>query len=614
MNAEVDPSLTQGRLCIVLAAVLWSTSGAYTKLLTNVMPEHFDQPPIATVQIACFRVFFAGLLLVPLLRRADLSFRPLMLGSAACFAVMNLLFVTAIAEGTAANAILLQYTAPMWMYLVSVFCLGEPADRRGTIALAIGMTGIAVIVAGGWKDDQLLTILIALGSGVTYAGVLIFLRLMRGQSSRWLTVWNHLCGAAVVMPLLIGQPVPTWQQFIVLFMFGTTQMGLAYWLVARGLRVVSPQEAGALTLLEPLLNPLWAFLVSPATETPPPATYIGGVLILGALAWRYWPRQQSGRVHAGGNRGLRRLGDRRQVAAVDDDLHYRLHVRRQLGLLAELAAQGRAKFGIGAGDGELVPAAGLGTAGRDAAGKRHDDAWGLGYGLRAALRRQEGCVEVASHEPEVAAHQAFSIAEAPVDDKLPRQDRHHPHAPAETDIANLMAVAEIRQLAAEFEPGRFVEQVETRRGRTGQHVLADADQQRALQGWDAVLAKARHMKLHNGTRSAIGRGEGRVAAGTDIAVEAGLAVAQDGARGVAGGGRDGVVEPEAIAGGDEDLRVDAAESLGVGVVDCGMVHGCVTFSVCYLGSPVMSDWAKSVSHFLCSGVSGTEQPRADPTR
>jgi drug/metabolite transporter (DMT)-like permease len=294
MNADTPPlTPTQGRLCVALAAVLWSTSGAYTKLLTNVMPEQFGQPEIESSQIACYRVFFAGLVLVPLLRRSDLSFRPLMLASGACFALMNWLFITAQAEGTAANAVLLQYTAPMWMYVVSVFCLGEPANRRGTIALVVGMIGIAVIVAGGWEGGQASVILLALASGVGYAGVMIFLRLLRGQSSRWLTVWNHLCGAVALVPLLIGRPTPTWQQYVVLFLFGTTQMGLAYWLVARGLRVVSPQEAGAITLLEPLLNPVWAYLVSPATETPPLTTYVGGALILGALAWRYWPRRSN---------------------------------------------------------------------------------------------------------------------------------------------------------------------------------------------------------------------------------------------------------------------------------------------------------------------------------
>jgi DME family drug/metabolite transporter len=59
--------------------------------------------------------------------------------------------------------------------------------------------------------------------------------------------------------------------------------------VARGLRVINPQEAGAIALLEPVLNPLWAYLVSPATEVPPVTTFVGGAMIVGALAWRYSP-------------------------------------------------------------------------------------------------------------------------------------------------------------------------------------------------------------------------------------------------------------------------------------------------------------------------------------
>jgi drug/metabolite transporter (DMT)-like permease len=64
--------------------------------------------------------------------------------------------------------------------------------------------------------------------------------------------------------------------------------------MARGLRVVSSQEAGVITLLEPLLNPLWAYLVAPQRESPTGYTFAGGALILGALAWRYWPRGKTG--------------------------------------------------------------------------------------------------------------------------------------------------------------------------------------------------------------------------------------------------------------------------------------------------------------------------------
>jgi drug/metabolite transporter, DME family len=289
---ESIPSPTHGRACIVLGALLWSTSGAFTKILTKDTAFGLNEPHVFAVQIAFYRVLFAGLVLAPTLRRHDFSWRGLMLVSAGCFAVMNFLFVTAMDLGTAANAILLQYTAPMWMYLACITLLGEPADRRSSVALAVGLAGIGIIVAGTWQGGgQLAVVAIALGSGITYAGVMICLRVLRGLSSRWLTVWNHLCGAIALVPFLWAMPLPTWPQLVCLVIFGAFQMGLPYWLVARGLRSVSPQEAGAITLLEPVLNPLWAYLVSPETERPAPATILGGLLIVGALAWRYRPRK-----------------------------------------------------------------------------------------------------------------------------------------------------------------------------------------------------------------------------------------------------------------------------------------------------------------------------------
>jgi drug/metabolite transporter, DME family len=283
------PSVAHGRLCIALAALMWSTSGAFTKVLTLDTPLKLNEPRVDPKLIACLRVLFAGLVLLPLLRPRNVSFRPMMLVMAASFAVMNYLFVRAMAEGTAASAILLQYTAPMWMFLASVWWLGERADLRSLAALGIGLMGIAVIVAGGWHDAQLLIVGLGLGSGVAYAGVVICLRVLRDASSRWLTVLNFLVSAGVLAPFVIHLPMPSPEQLAVLFVYGAVQMGIPYWLMARGVRVVSPQEAGTITLLEPLLNPLWAFLVS--GEEPKGYTLIGGAFILGALAWRYWPRR-----------------------------------------------------------------------------------------------------------------------------------------------------------------------------------------------------------------------------------------------------------------------------------------------------------------------------------
>jgi drug/metabolite transporter (DMT)-like permease len=290
------PGLTvnQGRLLVVLAAVFWSLSGAFTKILMQQAFFRLDGEPVTAVQIAFFRVFFAGLVLLPTLRRSDISARWSMPLMVLCFAIMNATFVPALAWGTAANAILLQYSAPLWMYLASIYLLGEIPDRRGAVSLAFGMFGIFIILCGGWQEAQFGIISIALSSGLAYAGIILFLRVLRDSSPRWLTVINHLGGALFILPALIYF-APAWPspaQMTLLFLFGAVQMALPYFLIARALRVVSAQEAGAITLLEPLLNPLWAYLVAPEVEQPRLYTMLGGVFILGGLLWRYWPRKQ----------------------------------------------------------------------------------------------------------------------------------------------------------------------------------------------------------------------------------------------------------------------------------------------------------------------------------
>src|SRR6516165_7329655 len=116
------PSLARGRLLIVLAAVLWSLSGLFKCILRH---QHstlrLGSEPVDDLAIAFYRVFFASLVLLPTLRRHSFSFRPAMLLMVGCFAAMNITFVLALTGGTAANAILLQYTAPLWIYLAGIW-------------------------------------------------------------------------------------------------------------------------------------------------------------------------------------------------------------------------------------------------------------------------------------------------------------------------------------------------------------------------------------------------------------------------------------------------------------------------------------------------------------
>ena len=293
------------RLSLVAAAVLWSLSSGFVRVIRVPTALGLDQPALTPVQVAVFRGFFAGLVMLPFLRQANVRVRPRMLLMVACFGTMSGLYLSALSLGPAANAILLQNTAPFWVYLIGVYLLGQPADRRSWRAILLAMFGAAVMVAGNWPRGlppaesaaQVEILLMALGSGVMYAGVILFLRSLRAESAPWLTAWNLLGSAGLLLgfvavwhgPAAAREllTTPTVGQLGFLAVFGVVQMALPYLLFARGLKVVGPQEAGLITLLEPVFNPIWAYLLSPETDTPTMWTAVGGAMLLGALGWRY---------------------------------------------------------------------------------------------------------------------------------------------------------------------------------------------------------------------------------------------------------------------------------------------------------------------------------------
>ncbi|MBX9581395.1 MAG: DMT family transporter [Gemmataceae bacterium] len=312
------PSAAAARTYLVLAAVLWSLGSLFMRLLGHPTALGLDDPRLSPLQIAFYRGLFGGLVLLLFVRRRDLVFRPVMAGMVVTFAVMSALYLSALGLGPAGNAIFLQNTAPLWVTVFTVYVLGEPADRRGWQAVLLGAAGAAVIVAGSWPRDlppadqqaQGLILVMGLGSGVVYAGVVLFLRSLRDVSPAWLVALNLLGTAATLgLYVLIADgpagcrdwvSAPSGRQLAALAVYGTVQMAVPYWLFTRGLRAVSPQEAGIITLIEPLLNPLWAYLITPDQDTPTGPMLVGGGLILAALVWRYVPaRTGAGRRPVG---------------------------------------------------------------------------------------------------------------------------------------------------------------------------------------------------------------------------------------------------------------------------------------------------------------------------
>ena len=273
MNSRTIP-----RLQLLAAAVLFSTGGAGIKLCA-----------LPGWQVASFRsgvAALAVLLMMPDARR-HWGWRPLMVGVA--YAAMVILFVSSNKLTTAANTTFLQSTAPLYVLLLSAWLLREPITRRDLlfmVVLALGLTTFFVGVHPSFTsapDPARGNVLAAL-SGVAYGFTLVGLR--------WLSIrGDGSVGAAVVIGNLIAflfclpwaLPIETGTatDWLVIGYLGTFQIGLAYVCLRAGVRQVPAFEASLLLLLEPVLNPVWAWALH--GEHPGLWSLIGGGTILTAV-------------------------------------------------------------------------------------------------------------------------------------------------------------------------------------------------------------------------------------------------------------------------------------------------------------------------------------------
>jgi drug/metabolite transporter (DMT)-like permease len=268
-------SLTVGgaRLLALAASLMWSSSGFFAK-----SPYFAGWPgPV----LAFWRAAFACSVLWPMVRRPQWSWQ--LVPMTLFFAGMNYTYLTAMVSGSAANAIWLQCTAPVWVLLVGVFVFGERAIARDWVMVAFAMLGVGVIIYFESRGVALAAVGWGLVSGVMYAGVVLSLRQLRGLDSVWLAAVNHAVTAIVLLPLVFQNdvPLPDGMQWLFLAGFGILQMAVPYVLFAYALKRIAGHEATGIGLIEPLLVPLWAYLAW--GDRPAWWTIVGGGFILVAL-------------------------------------------------------------------------------------------------------------------------------------------------------------------------------------------------------------------------------------------------------------------------------------------------------------------------------------------
>lgn len=259
----------KGPLLIALTAVLWSFGGVLIKLV------QWD-----AMTIVGMRAGLAAIVIAIYMRKPRLHFTPGMLLGTLCMSATTILFVFANKLTTAANAIMLQYTAPVFVILLGALLLHRRPKALDIAAVLVVFGGIVLLCAGQQKGSATLGNVLALLSGVSFAGVFFVNERDDAypvESSLLSMIFNFVVAIPFIARGVTADPV-SWGAVVLL---GVFQIGLAYVLFSIGIRMTAPVAASLIAAIEPILNPVWVALVR--HEFPGPLAIAGCVLVLAAV-------------------------------------------------------------------------------------------------------------------------------------------------------------------------------------------------------------------------------------------------------------------------------------------------------------------------------------------
>ena len=262
----------QSVLMLILTAVLWSTSGLWIKVI--------DWSPLAILGGRCLiaMVVFWVYLRTPNIRLARVE----LLGSV-FYVLTHITFVTATKLTTAANAIFLQYASPIYIVVLGYLFLKEKPHKADWIAMAIIFLGLFLFFGDRLSMDGIVGNIFAIISGVFFSGVMLVMRMQKDHKPGNLIFVGNLIGFLVGLPFIFRESFTIANISIILYL-GIFQIGLAFILYSIAVKHVRMLEASLLLTLEPILNPIWVFLV--LGEKPGVMAIIGSLMVVGAVTYR----------------------------------------------------------------------------------------------------------------------------------------------------------------------------------------------------------------------------------------------------------------------------------------------------------------------------------------
>lgn len=273
-------------ILVLAAAIIWSTGGLFIKWTTlSGLELSFGRSLLAAITVALFT------------RREGFGLNPITLIASVLYAALLLLFVLATKETTAANAIFLQYTAPLYVLVLEPIFYKEKFRQRDLITVIFCVIGMSLFFVGKLRPQDVTGNLLALASGVCFAAYFLLLRhsSARAVNRASSVIYGNLLVVLIAAPAgLQALPGITLHDALSVVYLGVVQIGVAYTLFTLGMaRGIRSLDAGIVGYIEPVLNPVWVFLV--IAERPSKWALIGGAIIVGAVVVHTTLKAKEGR-------------------------------------------------------------------------------------------------------------------------------------------------------------------------------------------------------------------------------------------------------------------------------------------------------------------------------
>jgi drug/metabolite transporter (DMT)-like permease len=267
------PEHKKGLIAILVTAILWSTGGLFIKLIS-----------LNAMQLSFFRCFVAAIVFGIVFRHQVFRANAFTFLNAAFYAVVLITFVMATKTTTAANAIFLQSTAPIYVLIFEPIFNKTSYQKINIITIILCFAGMILFFMGELSPGHLEGNIIALISGVAFASFFLGMRKNDHKFQLSSIFYGNIIVAIICIPFLFEISSLSFNDLWMVIYLGAFQIGLAYAIFSYGLKRVLAIEASLMSLIEPVLNPVWVFLGY--GEVPSTTAIIGGIIIIAAITVR----------------------------------------------------------------------------------------------------------------------------------------------------------------------------------------------------------------------------------------------------------------------------------------------------------------------------------------